>query len=79
MTWFQSPLVWSRKVGTVSCPSSHPASPEPRLCLLFPQETYHTSWKLQMPVGVPVAAGVLAFLAFLALAYHCLKEVPSFS
>ena len=27
-----------------------------------------------MPVGVPVAAGVLALLALLALAYHCLKE-----
>lgn len=32
-----------------------------------------------MPVAVPVAAGVLALLALLALAYHCLKEVPSFS
>lgn len=50
MTWFQSPLVWSRK------------------------ENYGTSWELQMPVGVPVAAGVLALLALLALAYHCLKE-----
>lgn len=29
-----------------------------------------------MPIGVPVAAGTLALLALLALAYHCLKEVP---
>lgn len=35
---------------------------------------YGTSWGLQMPLGVPVAAGVLALLALLALAFHCLKE-----
>lgn len=50
MTWFQSPLVWSRK------------------------ENSGTTWELQMPLGVPVAAGVLALLALLALACHCLKE-----
>ncbi|KAM4819967.1 uncharacterized protein RHO17_002619 [Thomomys bottae] len=29
---------------------------------------------LQMPLGIPIAAGVLALLALLALACHCLKE-----
>lgn len=31
-----------------------------------------------MPREVPVAAGVLALLALLALVYHCLNEVLSF-
>ncbi|XP_040604138.1 uncharacterized protein LOC110342990 isoform X2 [Mesocricetus auratus] len=38
------------------------------------KENYSISWELQMPIGVPVAAGTLALLALLALAYHCLKE-----
>lgn len=50
MTWFQSPLIWSRK------------------------ESYSISWELQMPREVPVATGVLALLALLALVYHCLNE-----
>lgn len=29
---------------------------------------------LQMPVGIPIALGVLALLALLALACHCLTE-----
>lgn len=55
MTWFQSPLVWSRK------------------------ENYGTSWELQMPLGVPVAAGVLALLALLALACYFLREAWKYS
>lgn len=55
MTWFQSPLVWSRK------------------------ENYGTSWELQMPLGVPVAAGVLALLALLVLACYFLREAWKYS
>ncbi|EHB03160.1 hypothetical protein GW7_03660 [Heterocephalus glaber] len=31
---------------------------------------------LQMPIGIPIALGVLALLTLLALACNCLKEVP---
>lgn len=38
------------------------------------KENYSISWGLHMPIGIPIAAGVLALLALLALALHCLKE-----
>jgi hypothetical protein len=72
MTWFPKHLDWSRKVRALpACP--HLLSPQAPHSVPFPPQDNGKG--LQMPLGIPIATGVLALLALLALACHCIKEV----
>lgn len=78
MSWFQKQLIWNTKVRAtpLPCPPS-PQTPHSVFPPLSPQHYSGGGQGLQMPIGIPIALGVLALLALLALACNCLKEVPA--